>query len=405
MQKSHEIIIQELTEAGLPAGVEADNENRPSEPFDPASISIETKVVSMDAILRRLKQGTIRLAPSFQRKFVWDEARKSRLIESLMLRIPLPMFYVAANEDGSWDVVDGLQRLTTIRDFILGNEKSDLGKRLFPDAKTIRLTELEFWGERFNTKSFSDIEKIPNNAIIVNNIMETELRFTVINPGTPEEVKRNIFKRINTGGMPLTTQEIRHALYQGESTILLEKLVNLRSFNNATDKSIDDSRMAARELVLRFLSFYISGWEKYRGDMDTYLSNTMRILNGKYRSPSNLSNDLTTPTINEIEKSFEVAMLRCRRFFGIYAFRKAVLGMRRTPVNKALFETWGILLGRLSESEFKKLANNKVQFNLSYKKILLSDEFDRAISRDSSSYLSTKYRYLTLDRLMNNFLD
>ena len=260
MQKN-QVIVQDLTEAGLPAGVEADNENRPSEPFDPASISIETKVVSMDAILRRLKQGTIRLAPSFQRKFVWDEARKSRLIESLMLRIPLPMFYVAANEDGSWDVVDGLQRLTTIRDFILGNDKSDTGKRLFPDAKTIRLTELEFWGDRFNTKNFFDIERNTNNAIIVNNIMETELRFTVINPGTPEEVKRNIFKRINTGGMPLTAQEIRHALYQGESTVLLEKLVNHRLFSSATDKSIDDSRMAARELVLRFLSFYISGWE------------------------------------------------------------------------------------------------------------------------------------------------
>ena len=121
-------IKEELAEDGSKTGVEAENEDEDIlEPFDPDSISIESKVIAMDTVIRRLEQGTILLAPNFQRNEVWDATRRSRLIESLMLKIPLPMLYVAANTEGSWEVVDGLQRLSTIRDFILGDKQ---GKKL-----------------------------------------------------------------------------------------------------------------------------------------------------------------------------------------------------------------------------------------------------------------------------------
>jgi uncharacterized protein with ParB-like and HNH nuclease domain len=223
----------------------------------------------MDTVIRRLEQGTILLAPNFQRNEVWDATRRSRLIESLMLKIPLPMLYVAANTEGSWEVVDGLQRLSTIRDFILGD---DQGKKL-------KLSNLEFLGNKFNGKTFDNIEKDPSQIRLINTIRETEMRFTVINPGTPEEVKRNIFKRINTGGMPLTAQEIRHALYQGHSSDLLTKLVELPEFKEAINSKINDSRMGARELVLRFLAFLVMPATDYQSDMDKFLSNTMRVIN------------------------------------------------------------------------------------------------------------------------------
>ena len=115
-------IQEELSELGEKIGIEVDEDEDAIEPFNPEDISIQQKVVPMDVIIRRLKQKSIHLSPSFQRKDVWNATRKSRLIESIMLNIPLPMFYVAADENGTWEVVDGLQRLSAIRDFIIGDK-------------------------------------------------------------------------------------------------------------------------------------------------------------------------------------------------------------------------------------------------------------------------------------------
>ena len=405
--------IEEVGADGKPVGIEEESITISNEPFDPDSISIEPKVVAMDLLLRRLRQGSIRLAPNFQRRFVWDEERCSQLIESLMLRIPLPMFYVAANEDGSWDVVDGLQRLTTIRDFLLGGEIDKNGKKTVPDATPFALTNLEFWGSRFNNKTFAAIEKDQAHARIVNNIMETEMRFTVINPGTPEEVKRNIFKRINTGGMPLTAQEIRHALYQGPASDFLKELAVNVKFLAATDNSIKDSRMAARELVLRFLAFYIHDNKQYTDDMDVFLSNTMRVIN---RAP-NISDEVKKGifrnhatvnirpfSIELLTSKFELAMERSKMFFKRYAFRKATPGYTRTPINKALFESWANILAEMSADDFDVLLSKQDHFYSEYLKLFRNDEFDRAISRDSSSVISSLNRYRKLRELISNTL-
>jgi len=405
--------IEEVGADGKSVGVEEETISTSNEPFDPDSISIEPKVVAMDLLLRRLRQGSIRLAPSFQRRFVWDEERCSQLIESLMLRIPLPMFYVAANEDGSWDVVDGLQRLTTIRDFLLGGEIDKNGKKTVPDASPFALTNLEFWGARFNNKTFAAIEKDQAHARIVNNIMETEMRFTVINPGTPEEVKRNIFKRINTGGMPLTAQEIRHALYQGKASDFLRELAENEKFLAATGNSIKDSRMAARELVLRFLAFYIHGDKQYTDDMDVFLSNTMRVINrapditdevmkGIFRNYSSVK--LRQFSMELLTNKFELSMERSKIFFKRYAFRKAIPGYIRSPINKALFESWANIFAEMSAEDFDALLAKQDLFYPEYLKLLRDDEFDRAISRDSSSVISSLNRYKKLRELINNTL-
>ncbi|MEO1419157.1 MAG: DUF262 domain-containing protein, partial [Bacteroidota bacterium] len=143
-------------EAREAEGVEYDISDLESEsdPFNPDEISIQTKPIPMETCLRRLIQGTINLNPDFQRDEVWNKTRKSQLIESLMLKIPLPMFYVSSDEKGNFTVVDGLQRLSTIRDFILGKDylSSD------PRDENLRgkgfvLENLEFWKE-FNGKTF-----------------------------------------------------------------------------------------------------------------------------------------------------------------------------------------------------------------------------------------------------------
>lgn len=401
-----ENIKEDLAADGTLAGVEADIEEwEKGEPFDPEQISIDPKVVSMDTLLRRLQQGSMRLAPPFQRKEIWDWERKSQLIESLMLKIPIPMYYVAADEKGNWDVVDGLQRLTTIKEFILGNEYMKTRNKKVC-GKGFRLQHLEFWGDKYDGLTFNGLPQF-----LINRILESEFRFTVINPGTPEEVKRNIFKRINTGGMPLTTQEIRHALYQGKSTKLLEELVEKRSFRVATDNSVKDSRMAARELVLRFFAFSIRSYKDYpkTSDMDLFLSDTMRLINIMPELPERelkkifKANDPPSLRFTDIDiliNRFTKGMKRAYSIFGHHSFRKSFAPHRRSPINKTLFEVWGNLLADLDKESFDLLMSEKKDFLNEYHAMLIDQDFVAFISRNSRKFSAVQTRYKKLKKIL-----
>ena len=406
----------ELGESGSESGIESDSDEEDifTIPFNPDEISIQTKPVILEGLLRRIKKGEINLKPAFQRKTVWDIGRKSKLIESMMLNIPLPMFYVSSDKDNNWTVVDGLQRLSTIQEFILGH--FDREKNEF-DNKGFKLKKLEFWRDLEGLNINDD--KFPGKPY--NNIMETELSFTIINPDTPEEVKRNIFKRINTGGMPLTPQEIRHALYQGDSTVLLEELAGNEFFLNAVEK-VDDSRMGAREVILRFLSFYLRNHTNYIKDssMDNHLSITMRIINilneisfekvrGEFKYEKNIDLDELYRSIKKINikkliTDFELTMTRNRKLFGAHTFRKSFPGKRRTAINKTLFEVFGNLFLDLDESRFNQLLENKKEFLDEYTEIfLLTTEFSNMIGRDSHKVSSVKERYIKLNDLINKY--
>lgn len=394
-------------------GIEEDAENeiiQDEDPFDPKLISIDRKVVAMDTILRRLEQGSFYLSPSFQRKEVWSDDRKSRLIESLLLKIPIPMFYVSSNEKGVWTVVDGLQRLSTIRDFVLGTEYlRDPQKHGSLKGHGMRLSGLEFW---------TDLDNCNMNDLPIelsNRLLETEFTFTIINPGTPEEVKRNIFKRINTGGMPLSSQEIRNALYGGEAADLLNDLANLKEFKEATDNSIKTHRMEDKELILRFVAFLLRSPILYDKtySSDEWLSDTMIIYNAM---PSFTNHDfkklkekgITQRVISSISKEeikglFSQAMKRAYHLFGNSAFRKNLPGQRRAPINKSLFETWGVLLARMPQVQYEKILNSKQDMYVDYEMLLSDDQFVIAISRDSMKHASVKYRYLKISELIKKF--
>jgi uncharacterized protein with ParB-like and HNH nuclease domain len=398
------------------SGIEQDDDNdRLDDPFNPEEISIDSKVVSMDNCLRRLTQGTITLNPDFQRKEVWTEDKKSQLIESLMLKIPLPMFYVSADEKNNYTVVDGLQRLSTIRSFILGDRylkavNTGIDNKNFSLEEVERLKgsgfllqNLEFW-EIYNGSNFNNL---PLN--IRNNILDTEFRFTVINPGTPEEVRRNIFKRINTGGLPLSGQEIRNALYIGQSTILLNELSQYPEFKTATGSSIRSLRMEDKELILRFLAFLIRDYSTYKKTInaDSLMSDTMIIINSMpsletrnlkklyLKGKINIS-DVSIHEIETLKTLFKSAMTRAFKLFSRHTFRKSYGEKSRSPINKALFESWGVLLSKISEKEFQVLLKNKHNFLKEYESIIDNYEFQLNISRDSMKNTAVKSRF---DRL------
>ncbi|MCQ2312270.1 MAG: DUF262 domain-containing protein [Paludibacteraceae bacterium] len=404
-------LISKWFEDQLFDGIEIDDgESEEEDPFNPELISIETRVVPMDTLLRRLEQGTIRLNPDFQRNEVWDYTQKSRLIESLLLRIPLPMFYVSADVMSKWTVVDGLQRISALRDFVLGvNFKPDE----YPSKRKngFALSNLEFWSE-YNGKTMSQLP-----IHLQNRIRETEFQFTVINPNTPEEVKRNIFKRLNTGGLPLSQQEIRNALYTGYATELLKKLANNPHFTEATGYSVRENRMGDKELILRLVSFLIRSPKSYIRTVtsDTWLSDTMILLNAKVdkdksagrmlkQSKTIVESAYVSWTNEEIELLFDKAMVRAMKMFREHAFRKSQMGQRRAPINKCLFETWGVLLCQLTDEEYQCLCVNKKQVLEEYAQLLSDDKFIISISRDSMKHASVSYRYHKINEIISKYI-
>lgn len=389
---------QDLAYEGVGAGVEAEDELIIHEPFDPQAISINSKAVALDAVLRRIKNGTIRLSPDFQRNFVWDATRKSHLIESMMLRIPLPMFYVSEDKNGDWEVVDGLQRLTTIRDFVLGPDN---------DGKGDKLKKLEFWGDEFNDKTYFNIEKDPKASRIVNNIMESELSFTIINPDTPEKVKRNIFKRINTGGMRLSPQEIRNALYQGPVTELLTQLVSSEAYKKVLQNTVRDDRMAGRELILRYIAFHTFTRESYKGDMDDYLSSAMSIVNKDKLDKPVPYEIINSIELDDIKNNFITALLRTFEVFGEHAFRKSLPGSKRkSPINKSLFEVWANIFTEMSEDDFEIVVDHKNEFIKEYEATLLNNnDFNNAISRHGSTVFGVTTRHDKIEKFCHGFIE
>ena len=345
-------------------------------PFDPEKIKIRTVNPVISQIVSRIEHEEIDLAPGFQRMAgIWNVVRKSRLIESLLLRIPIPVFYVAADRDETWAVVDGLQRISTIHAHVTGR---------------FRLTNLEYL-KKLDGCLYADLPRPMQRRI-----SETQIVVNVIEPGTPEEVMFNVFRRINTGGMMLNGQEIRHALHPGPIRDYLKKLSGTGEFLDATDRSIRTNRMADRECVLRFLSFHINPWEEYSvNDLDGHLGRTMKQIN---RMDSRERDRVST----DFRKSMNAAF----RIFGKDAFRKRYDPTeKRRPVSKALFEAWSVGLARRSEREIGILVSKRKNVIGQFTSLMNDDqEFDTAISYSTGSPVRIRKRFRAIDELIEECL-
>ncbi len=350
------------------------------EPFDPDKIDVVTRTPTVDLLLSRIRNNRIDLEPEFQRhRGIWSRRAKSRLIESLLLRIPLPTLYAAETADEGWAVVDGIQRLSAITEFI---EPDAIG------GPPLVLRDLEYLS-RYDGAQFADLP-----GRLQTRLREAELVLHVIRLGTPEEVKFNIFARINTGGTPLSAQELRHALIGGPARDYLKSWADSTEFKEATGDTIRSERMADREMVLRFVAFYSLGLEEYTSDdFDDYLRRAMRRLN-----------EVPFAEAERVGRELMSALNVARDLFGEHAFRKrfAENRDRRNPVNKALFETVTVSLARLDPSA-RRRARGEIavaRVDQGFSALMDDERFVASISVGTSQFARVSYRF----RQMNNML-
>jgi hypothetical protein len=300
-------------------------------PYNPEKIKVRSDKMTLIQVSAMMDNGDIDLTPPFQRNLVWDSFRKSRLIESILLRIPLPMFYFAEELEGRLTIIDGLQRISTIKEFM---------ENKFPLKNLQYLDNCE--GRYFKDEG----DKKGLEAKYVRWFNLTNISVNIIDPISPYQVKYDIFRRINTGGRPLNNQEIRNCLAGQGLRDTLKAMVSTTEFKIATDNSVRSTRMDDQELVLRYLAFEeLFNRDKnisaYSGYMESFLDDYTE------RHQKNTPQDFEGKV-----QLFVNAMKNATYLIGgRYAFRKILPesinpNARKQILNKALFVVTSVLLSR-----------------------------------------------------------
>lgn len=348
-------------------------------PFDPKDIKIIVEPKTIDHLVARLRYDEIDMNTEFQRKGnLWKPDVQSRLIESILLRLPLPAFYFDATDDNKWLVVDGLQRLWTIQNFIVNAERKN---------NPLELNGLEILTD-YSGKSVT-FDKL--NRTMQRRILETPITTYLIQPGTPKEVKYNVFRRINTGGLGLNSMEIRNALNQGKPSDFLKELSEDEDIKLLL--RLQDKRMEDRELLLRAYAFINTDYSQYQKPLSTFLDRAMESLSGK-----------TTNELNALGKGIYDAIFFQVELFGRHIFSRSFAGTsNRLKLNSALFEVWVSEVFKLNDEQRSRLLDNKERLVASYSTLLGDENFVRSIASSTSGKGAVKTRFEGIINLINKF--
>jgi hypothetical protein len=342
------------------------------------SVFVRTEQRTVGEVVRRIRANRYDLNPDFQREFVWPVEKQSRLIESCLMRLPLPVFYVAEAQDGRIIVVDGLQRLGTFRRFL----DNDL-KLSFPQSDAEKGNTNPLSGKRFRDLQLNLRERVE----------DCQLTLYVLDAKAPERAKLDIFERVNSGE-PLTRQQMRNCLYNGPATLWLRSAAESESFLEATGRSLDRKKMRDREAINRFCAFRLLGWEAYPGsDMDGFLAETLERMNRFDKRQS-----------EELRAAFERSMRINFGLWGRHAFRKSLIGDPagyRSVLNIALFDVCSVLLADISDRSdviLAEMLRNRIR------DLIQDGEFSYAITYSTNSKSQVLIRFGMMQYLVKQVL-
>lgn len=345
-------------------------------PFDPKDIDVDISTVNLGSLLEQLEYDEIDLKPEFQRSSdVWTIVKKSRLIESILLGLPLPSFYFSEDPvSNKLVIVDGLQRLCALKDFWIDKKMKLVGMQFLTNLEGVSYTDLD----RAQIRRFKSLKVTLN----------------ILRKSTPTKVKFVIFQRVNTAGEPLKPQEMRNALYQGSATKLLKEMVELDSFKKATGGRIKEKRMADCDFANRFLAFYLRK-DEYNGELDAFMNDTLAVVN-------RMRND----EIEGVKQSFDRAMEVCWYLFEDKAFRRPneVDATQFHRINKAIFEVLSVSIAKLCNTEQQILIKKKELFTRLIFNLFKEGDFVKSVTSGTAKISQVDYRFKQINSVIAELL-
>ena len=328
--------------------------------------------VEIESLLGKYQRGRLNIQPDFQRQFVWDKTKSSRLLESALLDIPLPVVYLSEEKDGSENVIDGQQRLTAFFSFIGGK---------FIDGSDFKLSGLKVFTE-LNGKKYNELTEEFQEKI-----RYYKLRTIKFKKESDNDLQFEIFARLNTGSVPLNEQELRNCVYRGTFNTLLKDLAQNEDFRYLLGIASAEKRMKDRELVLRFASFHFNTYLKYKAPIKNFLNHTME----KYQ---NISADDEQDLRNAFKNSIQIlkSLLDKKAFRRFYrGDEKNKNGKWETKFNESLYD---ILMCSFAKEDKNTAFQNLDRIKEALIDLMTTDkDFIDSIERSTSSVKAVTHRF------------
>ncbi len=351
-------------------GLPEEDETWGDYPIDTALIRNESRTVH--DIVRRIKQNSFIMDPDFQRDFIWDTDKQSRLIESVLLRIPLPVFYLAEDSEGRMIVVDGLQRLSTFRRFL----DNELALKL-PGSSDL------------NKKKFQDL-----SPKLQNRVEDCNLILYIVDSKASERARLDIFERVNSGE-PLSRQQMRNCLFTGKATTFLKIESKSEEFIKATGGTLNAKTMRDREFVNRFCAFRLLGIKIYAevgANMDEFLALALREMNS-----------MKDEELEELSKEFRSSLNNNYLLFNKYCFRKKKQDTdRRSVLNAALWDIMTVVFSYVHEDSIESIRD---KFIYSYNKLMENEDFIASITFGTNGLHKTAFRFNQITEILSESID
>jgi len=318
-------------------------------PPEKRRLNTETYDFTVSTLVDYLNNGHI-VIPEFQRGYVWNRAQASRLIESLIINCPIPVIFLSQNSDETLAVIDGNQRLNSIRLFI-GDDYELRGLTAYPELEGYNFSSLDPRLQR--------------------HIQNRTVRCIVILKDTHPQIKFDVFERLNTGSVKLNSHELRHGIHSGPFMELLERLGNNKLFRELTLNKTD-KRMKTDELALRFLAFS-DNWRAYTKPLVTFL-------NSYSESNRNCKNE----SILKLENDFNNTLINVNIALNKFSFKTYDASLKNAKFNAALYDAQMISFFELnpSESKIKNLINK--DFVKENQLFIENEEFNKYIASNTT---------------------
>lgn len=358
---------ESLADALFPAEVEEFEEAILSIPPEKRILRTEQYDFSVSTLVGMMEKGEVTI-PEFQRRYVWTDRQASRLIESLIIQCPIPVIYLNQERDETFSVIDGNQRLNSLKRFI-EDAFTLAGLTSYPELTGLKYSQLD---KRFQR-----------------HISNRVLRCTVILKETHPQVKFDVFERLNSGAVALTRQELRHGLYYGsllrKASSVAKELKLENHFGSRKDK-----RMKAEELVIRYwaLSEGIGAYEK---PLASFISNYAE----KNRNPSD-------DDLEKLSEDIRVAHTHAVHLFGRHSFSFSQEGASR--FNAAVFDAQMLACSKLASAKFETLKGQREAIREAYEDLQNDPEYAKSVTLATSDKAALQGRIHKVSALLKKFL-